>query len=508
MRSLSRLPSFAGLVILGFSLVYLFRHGPVIQANWDSAELWNNIAETANGYKYSSELKLSPSNTGDDSSTPSPASSISTQSYEAAFAAPSQSTRTALPPSGQNSNSNAQLGCPCPKPNLVLSAIDGPGWQDQIFIFMQSLELALGEESLAAHRQKSCPPAAVTVKIIVPQSLSQELPTGFTALLQRYPSLEFVGSLPEITDVPVVLRRFQGWADLLNTVSGQYDNVLVCDLDVVFQRNPFAMPMRPDTEILFFAEWRGLKIGQCSVHVAWFNHCASPETGSFIGHEESSAYMHLNRICAGSVYGTARAIAVYMDLMATQLQRSNYQCNDQAMHIHIYYSSLLDNTLRSKGLGRAVLVPNEEALFGSIGTTPMVTFNEWGEILNEQGQVQHAVHQYKTHSLLSDIVWRKYGWLTEVGQPEPIPSVAKMVEEAAGALDLSGSSHDADSIDDNLGSHGAEYDLKYVRHDDHDGGEAEYQQYRLVSVSSDTCGKREDLCSCKYEDCQVHYEWY
>ncbi|KAG9777218.1 hypothetical protein KCU88_g4614, partial [Aureobasidium melanogenum] len=307
MRSVSRLVSIVGLIILGSSLVYLFQHGPVVPTSLDSADLWQNFAEAATSYRR-----------GPD-----------------------------------DGNTTAVVQCQQQKPNLIISAIDGSRWQDQIFIFMQSLELALARESLSALRKAnlaksswSCPPAPVEVKIIVPQSLLQDLPSGFQALAQRYPSLEFVGALPEIADVAVVLRRFQGWADLLtkNNISNKYDKILACDLDVVFQRNPFAMPMPSGIEILYFAEWRGLKIGQCSVHKAWFEQCASTETGSggYISPKASATYMSRDRICAGSVYGTARAITVYMTTMATQLRRSNYKCNDQAMHIHIFYSGLLD----------------------------------------------------------------------------------------------------------------------------------------------------------------------
>lgn len=496
MRSVSRLVSIVGLIILGSSLVYLFQHGPVVPTSLDSADLWQNFAEAATSYRR-----------GPD-----------------------------------DGNTTTVVQCQQQKPNLIISAIDGSRWQDQIFIFMQSLELALAQESLSALRKAnlpksswSCPPAPVEVKIIVPQSLLQELPSAFQALAQRYPSLEFVGALPEIADVAVVLRRFQGWADLLtkNNISNKYDKILACDLDVVFQRNPFAMPMSSGIEILYFAEWRGLKIGQCSVHKAWFEQCASTETGSGgdISPKASATYMSRDRICAGSVYGTARAITVYMTTMASQLRRSGYKCNDQAMHIHIFYSGLLEYDLESNGYGRVSLVPNEEALFGSVGTTPMVTFNEWGEILNERGQVQVAVHQYKTHAVLSEIVRRKYGWMAEVGgRKDALPQVAGLERvEGTGTKSAADSGSGSDSSSSSVSGSGtvgagagtledldlaAVSDLKHVRHDDQadDGsGQAsvsEFPEYRLINVSSQTCGKQSDLCSCKYEDCQVHYEWY
>jgi hypothetical protein len=331
--------------------------------------------------------------------------------------------------------------CPSPPlPNLILSVIDGLKWQDQIFIFMQSLEVALGRESLfhhnhehqPPHRQphQNCLPAEVIVKIITPPSVALNPPDSFKALLRRYPNLEFVGALPD-TDIDVVLRRFQGFSTLVSATASSYARILLCDLDVVFQRNPFAMPLKPGVSLLYFAEWRSMKIGQCHFHARWFDGCARAPGGPFITPEQIAAYNLLDRICAGTVYGTAAALAVYLRTMAAELTRSGNQCNDQALHIHLFYSGLLGSTLAHAGLGRVWVVPNEEALLGTVGTTPIVRFNEWGEMLNELGDVQHVVHQYKLHHKLSQIVWNRYGWLAELAaspSPAPLPPLMEDLE--------------------------------------------------------------------------------
>src|SRR2546423_2501788 len=120
-----------------------------------------------------------------------------------------------------------------------------------------------------------------------------------------------------------------------------------------------------------------------------------------------------------------------MRTMAKELEATGYECNDQAMHIHIYYSGLLDERLREEDIGRVWLVPNNEALFGTVGMTPRVTFNQWGEVLNELGEVQCAVHQYKTHSLLSGIIWGRFGQKADVSSP--VPAVADLVEQKSSA---------------------------------------------------------------------------
>ena len=358
---------------------------------------------------------------------------------------------------------------------------------------MQSLDIALGQEFLSSQRAKSCPPPAVHVHILVPPTFMEEILPGFRALMQRYPSLEFIPSLPEVGGVHVVLRRFQGWSEYLKTLTGQYDKVLGSDLDVVFQRNPFAMPMHTGVELLYFAEWRGLKIGQCSVHRKWFNGCASSQSGTFIPSNVSADYNHRDRICAGSIYGTARAMQIYLDVMTEQLKGSNWACNDQAMHIHIYYSGLLDASLSAAGVGEAYLVANDEALLGTVGTTPLVRFNEWGEMLNEKGQVQHAVHQFKTHARLSEIVWKRYGWLAAVGTNNPIPAVPELVEEPS----------------ETEGAEGESNVHRYHAGKQQDDDEkAELKRYLLANASQETCQEEDSLCSCRHHDCQLHYEWF
>ncbi|KAL2364682.1 hypothetical protein RJZ56_002346 [Blastomyces dermatitidis] len=355
--------------------------------------------------------------------------------------------------------------CPSLKPNLILSAVDGAKMLDQIFIFMQSLELAVGHD---VPDHSACLPVKVLVKIITPPDVARTPSDGFKALLERYPSLEFVGVLPE-TDAPIVMRRFQGFANFVGGVPTAWDKILVCDLDVAFQRNPFNMEMGSGTELLYFAEWRGLKIGQCKVHVGWFDACAR----SYMSQNQAESYKSLDRLCAGSTYGTAMAMAVYLRTMAAELMWSKYECNDQAIHIHIFYSKLLDTKLTQAGLGHASMVPNEEALFGTVGTTPIVNINEWGEALNERGDVQYAVHQYKTHRRLSEIIWKRYGWITEV-KGKAVHSVPDLIEDTEWSKEMS-------------------------------TGSGKLARFKLGSATSELCAGEGTMCSCKYEDCQMDY---
>ncbi|KIW66492.1 hypothetical protein PV04_05823 [Phialophora macrospora] len=500
-----RLPTLCGIVILALSLVYFaFIGPPLAHAGLDSVNLWHSLHKPlkhgedknqSNGHQHASN---SPT-------TVTPTALPTTHTHDnAAFATPSK-------PIGQHSSLSmdaADSGCFVEKPNLILSALDGQKLGEQVFVFMQSLDVALGEELLASQRAKACPPAAVHVHILVPSDALDEISPAFKALMHRYPALELVPALPDLGRVNVVLGRFKGWSEYLKTQSDRYGKVLASDLDVVFQRNPFAMPMDSGVELLYFAEWRGLKISQCSVHVRWFDGCASANA---ISHNVSAAYGPLDRICAGSTYGTARAMQVYLDVMAQELAASEWKCNDQAMHIHIYYSGLLDEQLSKKGVGKTYLVPNDEALLGTVGTTPMVMFNEWGEMLNEKGQVQHAIHQFKTHARLREIVLMRYGWLAPVGRPDAIPPAPELVEESK-AKQGSGEEGEEEKEEGEAADTGTTEE-KHAYHHPHAASTAadkpgELKRFLLANATNESCNAEGVLCSCRHHDCQVHYDWF
>lgn len=393
--------------------------------------------------------------------------------------------------------SSSQGARPCPAqraPNLILSAVDGPKLEDQIFIFMQSLEVALGKDALYSAEKNqhngsapmaACPSTAVVVKIIIPRDLAQNLPPGFRTLMKSYPFLSFVGALPDSDTVPVVLRRFQGFNSILSSSSHNYSNVLLSDLDVVFQQNPFELSdsMPAGTEVLYFAEWRGLKIGQCAIHIRWFEACSTEPGWPYISAEQIESYRSLERICAGTTYGTSRSIALYLQTMTEELTKSRYKCNDQAVHIHMFYSGLLDEKLSQAGFGRVKLVPNAEALLGTVGTTPMVRFNHWGEVLNENGDVQVAVHQYKWHSTLLKLVLKKYGWIRELESTSPV------------LLEVPGLKEDTQW-------------LREVRErNGWNGGGELLLRYRVGDATKADCDEERKLCSCSVRspDCQMDY---
>ena len=357
---------------------------------------------------------------------------------------------------------------------------------------MQSLDIALGKDALNhaqnyhqnEHEQiHPCPSTPVLVKIITPPEVAKNPPPGFRTLMNRYPFLSFVGAIPDSDTIPIVLRRFQGFSSIVDSsFQKAYSNVLLCDLDVVFQRNPFTLSdfIPSGVELLYFAEWRGLKIGQCKIHVEWFDACSTALRSPYISLEQAESYKPLDRLCAGSTYGTSRAMAVYLQMMAGELMRSEYQCNDQAVHTHIFYSRMLDTKLSQAGFGKVEVAPNEDALLGNVINTPMVRLNHWGEILNENGEVQVAVHGYKKHEKLVKIVGKKYGWTRELESTDDVGKIPDLEEDKQWTEEVK-----------RKGGKGDKGDMLL--------------RYKVGNVTKAECEEEQKLCSCRGEGCQLDY---
>lgn len=387
----------------------------------------------------------------------------------------------------------------CPKhvkPNLILSSMDGAKWQDVIFKFMESLEVALAKEVLQHHRAGKCLPAPVQVKIIVPPSVSENLSPSFEALKLRYPHLDFPGALPDL-DEPSVLTRFIGWADLLDDIGSSYEKVLVMDLDIIFQRDPFSIEMPDGADIVFFKEWWGMKLGQQRTHYDWHHGCMNspggPDNTAYESEAQFQSYAPLEIICDGTTLGTADAMLLYLQMMASDIQKTKFGCNDQAMHQHIYYSGLLGNSLADAGLGTVVAVENEKSEVGTIGWVPYVRYNHWGEVLSELGEVQAVVHQFKAHPKLVAMVNNKYAWLADPGSAV-VPEMPELVEDKKWTAKKQA---EIDELfkEKTKSTSEADFVQPFL-----------FRQYtRLQDVTDGNCTRPEDLCSCWFQGCHVDY---
>lgn len=143
----------------------------------------------------------------------------------------------------------------------------------------------------------------------------------------------------------------------------------------------------------------------------------------------------------------------------------------------------IDTNLRQAGYGTPELVPNADALIDTVRTTPMVRFNNWGEVLNERKEVQVAIHQYKTHHILSMLVWAKYGWLRELEGTSDMGKIPDLEEDIASTKSV----------------------MEVKEGKAHNDNEQPLLRFNLGNTTKEYCDTAEKLCSCKYENCQMDY---
>jgi hypothetical protein len=105
-------------------------------------------------------------------------SSTITMPSSSSLAAPIQANTARTSPSSRWSDTTSTSTiCPDLKLDLTLSALDSLVLQDQLYIFMSSLDHTLGQEYLDhTHiHTKRCPPAPVAVHIVVPPLVMDDL---------------------------------------------------------------------------------------------------------------------------------------------------------------------------------------------------------------------------------------------------------------------------------------------------------------------------------------------
>jgi hypothetical protein len=336
------------------------------------------------------------------------------------------------------------------KPNLIISALSDAKYLDNVFVFMSSLEGSLGNELRVAQRERAASlPAEVEVKIITPPDFTKSMPEGFHLLLHRYQNLEFLGELP-VNGTWAMFSRYIGLAKLVNEIKSRYDKILFSDLDVMFQRNPFSMPMETDVELLLFAEWQGRTIGQCDSHLGWFDQCIRSRAN--VTQEQYLSYKSLPRI-----------------VMANDLKESDYECNDQALHEHNFHSGRFQEALivhSSNKVEVKLMKEEEDSLVSTVGSAPYARYNVWGELLNHRDEILTIVHQFKWHSRLAEIVRQKYGARATLFGPL-VPPKAELIQNAEFSV----------------------------------ANPNELPRY-IVSGLPDTCNSENALCSCRWDDCQ------
>lgn len=166
------------------------------------------------------------------------------------------------------------------------------------------------------------------------------------------------------------------------------DSFAMADYDVVFQRHPFLDYQTPINGISLSTEWASFPIGDCSHHRQWLL-CGEPWWG--VGTMER--LKPYPRICAGMIIGYRAQARELTIMLASEIERTS--CNDQGILNYLYYTCLLSHL-------NVTVHSNEFGLGGTIGSNPHYWVNSFGDLINQRGEIQAWVHQYKWHPAVID----------------------------------------------------------------------------------------------------------
>jgi hypothetical protein len=176
--------------------------------------------------------------------------------------------------------------------------------------------------------------------------------------------------------------RYRAYLDYL--LEHDADAVLLTDLrDVVFQRDPFAEPVR---ELELFFEDDTVRIGTEPFNTRWL--------GDLVGGRELDTMRGSPASCSGTVAGTRDAVVAYLRQMVDEAEsrRRPMGSHDQAVHnLLLLRGRLPDATLVANGRGRVL----------TLGHMVAWETNADGELLNEDGTVPAVLHQWDRHAELA-----------------------------------------------------------------------------------------------------------
>jgi hypothetical protein len=174
----------------------------------------------------------------------------------------------------------------------------------------------------------------------------------------------------------------------LDNIRTGYKYVFICDArDVVFQRNIFDHVNRYEEGLFAFQETTKMIIKNCVYNSKWIRDCYGKAELDRIGNHSI--------ICAGTILGSWRAMIDYLSIVE-QITRNRYQqCNDQGIHNHIVHIDGVNNT-------KIHIIPHESGFIGTLGYAATYSRNQFGLILNENGQVYAVLHQFDRSKPVND----------------------------------------------------------------------------------------------------------
>lgn len=188
------------------------------------------------------------------------------------------------------------------------------------------------------------------------------------------------------SDSAIVLWRFKVFQNVLNRLHDRYQNsfVLHTDIrDVLFQSDPFSCAWPPGCELYFALE--DAIISDSRYNCEWLR--------LGFGKELLAKLASCRISCAGTTYGSFRAMTNYVDKMCELIFTQDLNDdgvisdrNDQGVHNYLLYT---------QGLGRfnPCTIENSLGLFYTFGTNTDQTISELGKIVLANGVAPAITHQ-------------------------------------------------------------------------------------------------------------------
>lgn len=165
----------------------------------------------------------------------------------------------------------------------------------------------------------------------------------------------------------------------------RYDVVMFSDTrDAIFQSNPFVHVK----ERGFYAtmEQRPKTIRQCGWNRKWVSDCFGQGVLSQVGDQVIS--------CSGTSLATWDAAIEYTGLMRKEIDGNPCERNgvDQGMHNVFVHTRRLSNP--------TYIWYNEEGPIATVQSMPTLKRDQFGQLLNQNGEVYAVVHQYDRSAAL------------------------------------------------------------------------------------------------------------
>jgi hypothetical protein len=202
-------------------------------------------------------------------------------------------------------------------------------------------------------------------------------------------------------ELPPLSSRFFDYLEFLACRADEYEHVMLTDLrDVVFQSDPFAVPLPAD---IVFAQERCL-IGAPTANYGWI----FDTYGEAVAHNMRDCFVS----CAGTTFGTTSGIMRYLVAMTRELRDTSPPFVvglDQAVHNYIVRMRPLRNAwvdTTDSLVATMHFVPDE-----SVRTTPQ------GVLID--GRLVPVVHQWDRNKATLDYVWMAPQFKLEAAQRSP-----------------------------------------------------------------------------------------